>query len=77
MTKFDGGDSYCYTALATHEDSDGLVFCSGCHDLLDGVAHDVDRCIGHGFFNCGWVLDEDVPSGGSTAGFGQDKVCRV
>ena len=63
MAKFDGGDMHWYAALYSHEDSSSFGFGGGGHDVLDGVAHDVERCISHGVCDCGWVLAKDVPSG--------------
>ena len=74
MEQFDGGDAHWYTVLADHEDSSGFGFGGGGHDVLDGVAHDMEQCVCHGVFDCGWILAEDVPSGGLTAGFGKDGI---
>ena len=74
MAKFDVGDVHWYSALAAHEYSSRFGFGCGVHDVLDSVAHEVERCISHGVCDCGWVLVKDVPSSGSTAGFGKDEV---
>ena len=73
MEKFDGGDAHRYAALADHEDSSGFGFGGGGHDVLDGVAHDVEWCIGHGVFDCGWVLAEYVPIGGPLQALGRTR----
>ena len=77
MSKFNGDDAYRYVDLAAHEDSSHFGFGIGGHGVLDGVTHDVEWCISHGVFECGWVLAKDVPNDGSTVGFGQDEVCGV